>query len=141
MTSFRLHERLLTDCHLLGRLVHCHVLLHRNAALHWFILVPETAATDVLDLPATQRTAVLEECASVSACLKQRLGYPKVNLGAIGNVVPQMHLHVVGRRPGDAVWPAPVWGPLGPGPAYTEEELAGLRALLVEACGMTPVQE
>ena len=110
MTGFEIHPQLLADSHRLGRFAHCHALLHRNAALPWFILVPETSVSDLLDLEAGIMTAVLGEAAVVAQFLKTALGYPKINFAAIGNVVPQLHLHVVGRRPGDACWPAPVWG-------------------------------
>jgi tRNA pseudouridine65 synthase len=61
MTTFTLHPQLLADCHSLGRLAHSHLLLHRNAAVPWFILVPETALTNLLDLPARQREGVLAD--------------------------------------------------------------------------------
>ena len=56
--------------------------------------------------------------------LKDSLAYPRVNVGALGLVVPQLHLHVVGRREGDACWPAPVWGALQASPSrYSDEEI------------------
>jgi diadenosine tetraphosphate (Ap4A) HIT family hydrolase len=124
--SFEIHPQLLADCHLLGRLPGCHLLLHRNAALPWFILVPETERTDVLDLPAAQRNFILAECAQVAEFIKRRWQLPKVNFGAIGNVVPQMHLHVIGRSPGDPCWPKPVWGNLAVNEAYPEQELGSI---------------
>lgn len=131
MTEFRIHTQLLADCHRLGRFPACHLLLHRNAALPWFILVPETPVLDLLDLGPGTRGDILAECAQVSAYIKAELRLPRVNFAAIGNLVPQLHLHVVGRTPGDACWPAPVWGNLPPGPAYSrprlEEIVAGLR--------------
>lgn len=123
MTSFTIHHQLLADCHRLGRFDFCHVLLHKNALLAWFVLVPETDVADLLDLPDVQRTAAINEAALASQFLKQRLGYPKINFAAIGNVVAQLHLHVVGRKPGDACWPAPVWGHLPDGPAYGAQHL------------------
>lgn len=123
MTSFTIHHQLLADCHRLGRFDFCHVLLHKNALLAWLVLVPETDVADLLDLPDVQRTAAINEAALASQFLKQRLGYPKINFAAIGNVVAQLHLHVVGRKPGDACWPAPVWGNLPDGPAYGAQHL------------------
>jgi diadenosine tetraphosphate (Ap4A) HIT family hydrolase len=116
MPAFQIHPQLLADCHRLGRLPATHLLLHRNAALPWFILVPETPVADLLDLAPEPRGRILQECAQVSAYLKADLGLPKVNFAAIGNLVPQLHLHVVGRAPGDACWPMPVWRHLPPGP-------------------------
>ncbi len=138
MAEFHIHPRLLADCHNLGRLPACHLLLHRNATLPWFILVPETDLPDLLDLGAGPREAVMAECALVSAYLKTGLGHPKVNFAAIGNLVPQLHLHVVGRAPGDPCWPAPVWGNLQPGPAYTPERLREILDGLAHHCNLTP---
>lgn len=126
MDGFQLHPQLRADTHHLAKFPHCHLLLHRNAALHWFILVPETDRQDLFDLPAEQRATVLAECERVAGFLKWELGYPKINFAAIGNLVPQLHLHLVGRRPDDSCWPKPVWGNLPPGPEYTKEQVEAL---------------
>ena len=138
MGDFRIHDRLLADCHRLGRLPQSHLLLHRNAALHWFILVPETGVIDLLDLPPTTRDPLMAEAAAVSGVLKSVLGYPRVNFAAIGNLVPQLHLHVVGRRPGDPCWPAPVWGHLEDSASYSTADLASLRRTLADALNLGP---
>ena len=105
-----IHQQLQDDCHLLGRFESCAVLLHRNAALPWFILVPTTELEDVLDLPAMELGQVIRECQHLSEFLKKHLRLRKVNFAGLGNVVPQMHLHVIGRSETDACWPQPVWG-------------------------------
>ena len=128
--KFTIHEQLLTDCFRLGRLETCHVLLHRNAALPWFILVPETGLQDLLDLPGEERDRAVAEAAALSGFVKHSLGYPKVNFAAIGNLVPQLHLHVVGRKPGDACWPAPVWGNLPDSATYTTTQVTEIRLAL-----------
>lgn len=123
MPEFHLHERLLADCHVIGRMNRCHLLLHKNAALPWFILVPETEVADLLDLSDDQLHAVTAEAAAMSRFIKHQLGWPKVNFAAIGNLVPQLHLHVIGRRPGDPCWPAPVWGHLEASDAYSSDDI------------------
>ncbi|NJB68513.1 putative N-acetyltransferase YhbS/diadenosine tetraphosphate (Ap4A) HIT family hydrolase [Desulfobaculum xiamenense] len=139
--TFHIHSQLLKDCHVLGRYALCHVLLHRNAALPWFILVPEVEEEDLLDLPEASRDAVMAEAARVSAFVKEQMDCAKVNVAAIGNVVRQLHIHVVGRNPGDACWPAPVWGNLKEEASYSEAEVTAI----VEALrshrfgGMRPV--
>lgn len=138
MEQGHLPKQLLADCHHLGRLPACDVLLNRNAALPWFILVPETPLNDVLDLPEAQRNAVLAECASVSAFIKQVLGFGKVNFAGLGNVVPAMHLHIIGRDPQDACWPQPVWGNLTTVAAYSPDVLREWQAGLVGMLGMAP---
>ena len=139
MPVFEIHPQLLADCHRLGRFDLCHVLLNKNAALPWFILVPETEITDLLDLADEQRNTTIEEAAVISQFVKRHLGYPKVNFAAIGNVVPQLHLHVVGRRPDDPCWPAPVWGNLAHGPQYSSLRLAEMNHLLARHHSMRTV--
>ena len=134
MPVFDIHPQLLADCHLLGRFDLCHLLLHRNAAMVWFILVPECNVNDLLDLPEELRNSAMKEAAIVSEFVKRRLGYPKVNFASIGNVVAQLHLHVVGRRPEDPCWPAPVWGNLQESREYRAEEIGEIVELLQRQC-------
>jgi diadenosine tetraphosphate (Ap4A) HIT family hydrolase len=131
MTTFTLHPQLLADCHPLGRLAHTHLLLHRNAAVPWFILVPETTLGNLLDLPASQREGVLADAKRVSDYLTQTLGYPKINVAWLGNLVPQLHVHVIGRRPEDPCWPRPVWGHLELFQPYSPKQVAAIRAGLL----------
>lgn len=136
MSRFEIHAQLVADCHRLGRLELCHVLLHRDAALPWFILVPETGAQDLLELAPATRDLAVAEAAAVSGFVKKDLGWPKVNFAAIGNVVPQLHLHVVGRRPGDPCWPAPVWGRLETADRYSRSEVQTLIDRLTATMGL-----
>ncbi|WP_295392689.1 HIT family protein [uncultured Thiodictyon sp.] len=133
MTEFSIHPQLLTDCHRLGRLPATHLLLHKNAAVPWFILVPETALGNLLDLPTEERDAVLADCKRVSDYLTGTRGYTKVNVAWIGNVVPQLHVHVIGRDPADACWPKPVWGHLETVREYGSDALAAIGAALLGA--------
>lgn len=132
MTQFVIHPRLLADCHRLGRIDTCHLLLHRNAALPWFILVPETDLANLLDLPTPQRDAVLSDCTRLSDYLTANLGSTRINVAWIGNLVPQLHVHVIGRRPGDPCWPKPVWGHLEQTASYDAE---GLRQIVADLVG------
>lgn len=139
MRQDQIPQQLLADCHHLGWLPASALLLNRNAALPWFILVPETPLDDFLDMPDEKRQAVLAECASVSAFIKQGLGCDKVNFAGLGNVVSAMHLHIIGRRPEDACWPQPVWGNLPAGESYTAEQLREWQDQLVKMIGLVPV--
>jgi diadenosine tetraphosphate (Ap4A) HIT family hydrolase len=132
-TPFALHPQLLADCHRLGRLPATHLLLHRNAAVPWLILVPETALANLLDLPIDQRDAVLADCKRVSDYLTGVLGCPRVNVAWIGNLVPQLHVHVIGRRPTDPCWPKPVWGHLESVCDYTVAEVDAIQSGLTGA--------
>jgi diadenosine tetraphosphate (Ap4A) HIT family hydrolase len=132
------HPQLLNDCHVLGSLASGLLLLNRNAALHWFILVPDSNLNDVLDLPSAQAQLVLADCTAVSAYIKEQLGYPKVNFAGLGNQVPQMHLHIIGRRVGDACWPDPIWGNLHHSGVYTAEKLSDIQSGLAQSAGLEP---
>ena len=134
--DFVIHPQLLADCLQLGKLQLCHVLLHRNAILPWFILVPETEVLDLLDLPDDLRRAAMDEAATVARFIKTRLGYEKINFAAIGNVVPQLHLHIVGRSKDDPCWPAPVWGHLKEAREYSTAELERITVLLERDGGL-----
>ena len=131
--SWRLHEQLAADTHYLGPLPSAHLLLHRNARLHWFILVPETRVLDLLDLGSEHLDRLMHDAALVSRVLKSEFAYPRVNVGALGLLVPQLHLHVIGRRESDPCWPRPVWGQLEGGLDYPAEDLEGLRQLFADA--------
>ena len=136
MSEFQIHHQLLFDTHRLGRFEFSHLLLHKNAAVPWFILVPETSATDLLDLPAGLRAPVIDEAGRVSSFIKNNLDYPKVNFAAIGNIVPQLHLHIVGRKPDDPCWPAPVWGNLKETGEYSSARIGEITKMLVEFHGL-----
>lgn len=128
MTAFTLHPQLAADCHVLGDLSATHLLLHRNGAVPWLILVPETDLANLLHLPQVQRDRVLVDCKRVSDYLTGVLGCTRVNVAWIGNLVPQLHVHVIGRQPTDPCWPKPVWGHLDQARDYAPAEIAAIRA-------------
>jgi diadenosine tetraphosphate (Ap4A) HIT family hydrolase len=133
MSHFEIHPQLLHDCHLLGRLRLCHFLLHKNASVPWLILVPDTAQSgDLLDLPEPVRNAAMDEAAIAARFIKNEFVVSKINFAAIGNVVSQLHLHVVGRRADDSCWPAPVWGNLIEADDYSATRIAALKATLAQ---------
>lgn len=133
--AFALHPQLAADTHPLGATATARVLLHRNAAVPWLILVPTTDAGDFLELRAALRTELLADCERLAHYLKTRRQAEKINFAAIGNLVPQLHLHVVGRRRDDACWPLPVWGHLTAAAGYTEAEVAEIREEVMATLG------
>ena len=106
----------------------CQARLQTDARFAWVVLIPRVAAARELeDLSAHHRAQLMEEAVLAGAAVRavgRALGRPvqKLNVGALGNVTPQLHLHVVGRRADDAAWPGPVWG-AGTAEAYGEGEL------------------
>lgn len=126
-----LHPVLARDTHVLGTFPCCEVLLHRNACVPWLILVPPTEQQEFLDLPEPLRRTVTAEAAQAAAFVRAQFAVTKINFAAIGNVVPQLHLHVVGRHEDDTCWPQPVWGHLDASRTYTTTALAELRAAFI----------
>jgi diadenosine tetraphosphate (Ap4A) HIT family hydrolase len=108
---FALHPRLASDCAVLGDLPVSRLLLMNDRRFPWCILVPRQAGlTELHHLPAADRPALMAEIEVVSRALIEVCGAAKINVGALGNLVAQLHVHVVGRTPQDAAWPGPVWG-------------------------------
>ncbi len=108
--SFELHPRLTTDCERLCELGLSTALLARDRRFHWVILVPRIAGLrDLHDVPAAHRAALFDEIEQVSAALKRIVEADKINVAALGNQVPQLHIHVIARRTDDPAWPDPVW--------------------------------
>ena len=108
---FALHPRLEADTVPIADWSLSRVLLMNDARYPWLILVPRRAdATEIFDLDAADRALLVEEAARAARGLKALGGAAKINIGALGNLVPQLHVHVVARSPGDAAWPGPVWG-------------------------------
>jgi diadenosine tetraphosphate (Ap4A) HIT family hydrolase len=108
---FVLHARLDADCLVLGDLPVSRLLLMNDRRFPWCILVPRFAdLTELHEVPGGARLALMEEIEAVSRTLLRECGATKINVGALGNLVPQLHVHVIGRRPDDAAWPGPVWG-------------------------------
>lgn len=131
---FTLDPRLAADTREVTRLPLCRVLLMDDANWPWLILVPEReGAVEIFDLPAADRAMLIEEMARAASILKDVTGALKINVGALGNVVRQLHVHVIARFEGDPAGTAPVWGaaPRRPWqPADAERILESLRTRL-----------
>lgn len=128
--GFRLDPRLAADGPAVGDLDLCHVRLVDDARFFWLVLVPRRAGlVEILDLDAAGRSALMEEIAAASAAVKAASGCAKLNVAALGNVVAQLHVHIVGRNPGDAAWPGPVFG-VGTRVPLGEAEQAGRLAAI-----------
>jgi diadenosine tetraphosphate (Ap4A) HIT family hydrolase len=111
ISSFTLHPQLERDTVPVGDLALSRVLLMNDANYPWLILVPRRAGVvEIVDLAEAERTHLMQEVAQASAVLKALTECEKLNVAAIGNVVPQLHVHVVARRHSDPAWPKPVWG-------------------------------
>jgi len=108
---------------MVGRFPLCYLLLVRDANYPWFILVPERAdITEIYQLSKNDQAQLLRESSALSAMLAERFLPDKLNIAALGNLVPQLHLHHVVRYRGDPAWPGPVWGKHAAKP-YTDQDL------------------
>lgn len=132
-TPFTLHPRLVRDFHVLGRSGHLHVLLQRNAVLPWFLLVPESTALELYELLPMLREELDRRGDALARFVKRHFACDKINVAAIGNLVPQLHLHVIGRRTDDCCWPQAAWGHVSGERVYTDDELATHLAALSSA--------
>ena len=120
---FTLHPTLARDTVEVARLPLCRVLLMRDRRFPWLILVPERESVrEIHELTAGDRAVLIEEIALASEALSRLVRPDKLNVGALGNVVPQLHVHVVARFATDPAWPGPVWGS-GTAVPYPEDEL------------------
>ncbi len=111
MSGFEIDPRLSGESIPLLTLPLCEALLRDDARTPWVILVPRRAGViELHDLAEADRGQLMAEIAAVSAALAEVSGADKINTGALGNMVRQVHIHVVARNEGDFAWPGPVWG-------------------------------
>jgi diadenosine tetraphosphate (Ap4A) HIT family hydrolase len=109
-TGWSLHPQLAADTVPVCDLALSRVLAMNDANFPWLILVPRCAGvSEIIDLGDAQ-AVLINELALVSRALKDETRCDKLNVAAIGNVVPQLHIHIVARRKDDVAWPKPVWG-------------------------------
>ena len=132
-TGFALDSRLRNDTRHVASLELCDVLLMNDTRFPWLVLVPRVPGmVEICDLATEQQAMLWREVNHASQALRSLDPFDKLNLGALGNIVRQLHVHIVGRREGDAAWPGPVWGS-GAAVPYGDEAMASLVARLRDA--------
>jgi diadenosine tetraphosphate (Ap4A) HIT family hydrolase len=135
MTEFQLHNTLAADTVEADRWPLCRVLLMNDSRYPWLILVPARAdKTEIHDLDDADQSLLIAEIGRASRALTGAFSPDKINVAAIGNIVPQLHIHVVARFRGDDAWPGPVWGAHPPRP-YDAAALDETLARMVQALG------
>jgi len=128
--EFMLDARLQADTMPVASLDLCDVLLMNDARYPWLILVPrETGLVEISDLSDSAQQRLWSEVNRAAKALRETAPCDKLNIGALGNIVRQLHVHVVARREGDAAWPGPVWGH-GRAEPYADDALQSRLALL-----------
>ncbi|MCU7959485.1 MAG: HIT family protein [gamma proteobacterium symbiont of Bathyaustriella thionipta] len=108
--SFILHAQLEADCHRLGELNQQILLLRDDVRFPWFILVPKVNVGEIFQLDQEQQAALWSAARQVSTFVESGYVPDKLNIATIGNVVPQLHLHIIARYQSDVCWPGVVWG-------------------------------
>jgi diadenosine tetraphosphate (Ap4A) HIT family hydrolase len=134
---FEIDPAFVATSHALGELGLCHARLQDDARYPWIVLIPRVAtARELEDLSREDLARLTDEILAAGRAVRA-LGAPveKLNVGALGNVTPQLHVHVVGRRAGDPAWPGPVWGHSAAEP-YGEAALAEVVAAAKSALGI-----
>ncbi len=127
-TPFSLALELQRDCIELADWPLCKVLLMNDSQYPWFILVPRVAdVKEIIDLSEELQITLLQESGKLSKLLQQVFSPDKLNIAALGNMVPQLHVHHIARFTTDPAWPAPIWGKL-PAVPYSDEQIEQLRA-------------
>lgn len=127
---YELHQQLAADTHPLATLALCELRLMDDANYPWLVLVPRVAgARELIDLEAPQRRALMDETDLAARLLRDVFRPFKLNVAALGNLVPQLHVHVVARFEDDPAWPAPVWGRVAARPYEPEALVERMQAL------------
>lgn len=122
--DFSLHPQLAEDCLDLGDWPLCRLLRMNDRTYPWLILVPRIkGAREIIDLAEADQMRLMQEIARASTALKRVTQADKLNVAALGNAVPQLHVHVIARFTRDPAWPKPIWG-IVPPDAFTEDTMA-----------------
>ena len=140
-TQWSLHPQLAADTTPIGDLALARVLLANDANYPWLILVPRRPGlTELIDLEPNEQLQLLGEIDAAARVLKSITECEKLNIAALGNVVAQLHVHVVARRHSDAAWPKPVWG-VCPPLAYNPTVRDGLLGALRRGLQIEPIRD
>ena len=127
---YELHPQLAADTHPLGTLGLCELRLMDDANYPWLVLVPRVAAAhELIDLDSVQRHQLTDEIDLAARLLRDAFRPHKLNVAALGNMVPQLHVHVIAREENDPAWPAPVWGRVAARPYPPEALVERVRLL------------
>ena len=125
-----IHPQLRKDCIVLGQFPLCHLLLTNDSNYPWFILVPDREnISEIYQLSESDQLQLMIESSAFGSFVMNQLKGVKLNVAALGNMVPQLHVHVIVRYKDDAAWPGPVWGKVA-ATAYSDVELIELKEKL-----------
>lgn len=129
--EFTLDTRLMADTHPLGTFDDCLLLLSKNALFPWFILVPKTQEIEFHKLDVQQQTNIQQHINAIAQFIEGNFPTEKINVASIGNIVSQLHIHIIGRNHNDACWPNVVWG-TDQFKAYETDKVTSIRTQLAD---------
>lgn len=122
MHTFRLDERLARDSELITKLGLCQLRIQNDKRWPWLVLVPRrNDVSELFELTPLDQAMLSFETNQVASALKELTGATKINVGALGNIVRQLHVHIIARNEGDPCWPGPIWGQGTPEP-YSDND-------------------
>jgi diadenosine tetraphosphate (Ap4A) HIT family hydrolase len=132
LSEFELDGRIARDTDLIATLDLCQLRIQNDSRWPWLVMVPQRAdMTEIFELPEADQALLSAEVNHVAAVVKEITGATKINVGALGNIVRQLHVHVIARFEGDANWPGPIWG-YGSAEPYDGEKMQALMNRLME---------
>lgn len=130
-----IHQKLLNDCIVLGHFKLNQLLLMNDMQYPWFILVPDRPnIREIHQLSLDEQVQLVRESSQLAVALEEAFAADKLNIAALGNIVPQLHIHHIARYETDPAWPNPVWGACPPIP-YSEADRAATISKLIAALG------
>ncbi|MDR6816234.1 diadenosine tetraphosphate (Ap4A) HIT family hydrolase [Neorhizobium sp. 2083] len=133
MSEFELDGRIARDSDLVSVLGLCQLRIQNDSRWPWLVMVPERPGmTEIFELSPGEQVQLSAEVNRVAGALKTVTGATKINVGALGNIVRQLHVHVIARFEGDSNWPGPIWG-FGQAAPYAESQKQDFLNKLVEA--------
>lgn len=135
--TFQLHPQLAKDCIQLGTFELSLLLLMNNSQYPWFILVPMLPdIREIHHLSQTQQYRLMDESSALASFIESHYQADKLNIAALGNMVPQLHVHHIARYKTDSCWPAPIWGKTGDAP-YTDADIEKIHNMVQQQLEIT----
>lgn len=138
MSNPQLHPQMAADTHRLGCLGDNTLLLHKNASVGWLILVPAGDCTELHELGPDQYRICTTQIRQLANFAETYFNADKINIAALGNIVPQLHIHVIARHKDDLCWPLPVWGHLQATDDYSIAAIHDLQTALTKSLQLVP---
>ena len=131
MLKFNIQQQIQDDCHFIKDLDFTSLMLYDDARFLWFIMVPKkTTLEEIYDLEIEEQQALFSEMVSLGKIIRSEFNAYKVNVASFGNIVRQLHIHVIGRYQNDDAWPKPVWCADTARISYSKQRVEEIKAII-----------